>query len=709
MYGSYHEPKFDALGLTLRLESLANTCFQELIDGLDLNLITRATLFRILDILRLLDRVLRLDGISSQEMARQIDLLAHALTIRGFSFSQYLDIFRGFSRVVGNIVGDSFNSIHHNQLVSLIARNGEAWIRPKYLDPHGGEPSKGQIHRISEVFLRDLIAGSLGLQQLDQLISRVMATFFQQEQKLSPGMLPLLLNYDPSRTTTRIEPVKEELFDIIHLGAKGFNLARIMGQGLPVPPGFIVTTEVFKCREVILSYGPAWKNFRERVMAELGRLERLSGKKFGDRENPLLLSARSGSSISQPGMLSTFLNVGLNPGIVEGMAASAKDRTWFAWDCYRRYLQCFAMARGLARDEFDSIMGAMKDKFGLDLKQQFSGQQMRQCALAYRGYIESQGVEVIDDPVLQLESAVKDVIASWESDKAETYRRIMGISDDWGTAVTIQAMVFGNLSRSSGSGVFFTHNPRWSGDRFQLWGDFTLGNQGEDVVAGLVRTRPLNHRQAEIEKRTDGPTLESSFPNIYARLEKLARSLVESGGYSPQEMEFTFEGPNESDLYFLQSRDMDLRQQSREDLPGGFSLPSGNLLGHGIGVSGGAMTGRVVFTLEEIQEWKRREPGRPLILVRNDTVPDDINEIFEADGLLTARGGSTSHAAIVAHRLSKTCVVGFSDMACDEKTKTCTLGREAVLASGDLITLNGREGSVYRLPRTANHKEDPQP
>ena len=704
MYGSYHEAKFDALGLTLRLESLANTLLQELIDGLDLNLITRATLVRLHDYLNLFSRVLALDGIASQELASQLDLLAHSLTIRGFSFTQYLDVFSGFAKVVGNMVGDNFTNIHHNQLVNVINQAGSGWVLPRYLERDPAKPARDQVLRISEIFLRDRIAGSLGLQQLDQLISRVMATFFQQRHKLPPRMLRLVLDYDPSRTTTPIDPVKEELSDVIHLGAKGFNLVRIKARGLPVPPGFIVTTEAFKCREVLETYEPARENFRERIFRQLAGLERLTGKKFGDPRNPLLLSVRSGSSISQPGMLLTFLNVGINEEIVEGMASSAQDRTWFAWDCYRRYLQCSAMARGLARDEFDAIMAAMKDKFDLPLKQNFSGAQMRECALAYKGYIQSSGVPLEEDPRQQLETAVWGVLDSWNSRKAKTYRRIMGISDDWGTAVTVQAMVFGNLSLESGSGVFFTHNPRWAGDRFQLWGDFTLGNQGEDVVSGLVQTRPLNRRQAEIERRVGGPTLESAFPGIYQKLKESAQELIDQGGYSPQEMEFTFEGPRASDLFFLQSRDMDLRNQTRAFDWEKSDLPPGRLLGHGIGVSGGTLTGRLVFDLEEITSWRKKRPGRALILARNDTVPDDINEINEADGLLTARGGSTSHAAIVAHRLLKTCVVGVKDMVCDEQNKTCLIGRES-LCSGALISINGREGSIYLHPDQESGKD----
>jgi pyruvate,orthophosphate dikinase len=270
----------------------------------------------------------------------------------------------------------------------------------------------------------------------------------------------------------------------------------------------------------------------------------------------------------------------------------------------------------------------------------------------------------------------------------------MGISDDWGTAVTVQSMVFGNYSPGSGSGVFFTHNPRWSGDMILLWGDFTCGNQGEDVVSGLVKTMPISKNQAEIENRPVSQALEVSFPEIYRAMRGWAKKLVYEKDWSPQEMEFTFEGPDTKDLFFLQTRDMVIRERRKVysfDLENE-SPPS--LLEHGIGVSGGAMAGRLVFSLDEIRHWRKAEPDTSLIVVRGDTVPDDIKEIYEADGLLTARGGSTSHAAIVAHRLEKTCVVGCSNLLCMEKNRTCALGRHR-LKSGDWISIDGLEGSVY--------------
>ena len=694
MYGSYHESKFDALGLTFRLEAVANSLFQQLIDEIDLLLINRATLVKIRDYLHLFNQALQLDGLYSQELERQLDLLTHSLSIRGFSFTQYMDIFRGFGQIISNIVNDFFNNIHQNQLVDILAEIRPERLQLKYVPRNGvGQPDE-LSHRITEIFLRDCIAGSLGIQQMDVFLSRILKTIFHHDHELPPSMLRRLLNYDPAQAVTPLEPVAEELADIIHLGSKGYNLVRLKALGLPVPKGFILTTELFRCWEVIDLYPPAKEQFRGLLAAQVSRLEEQTGRKLGDPRNPLLLSVRSGSSISQPGMLNTFLNVGINQDVVKGMAARDPAREWFAWDCYRRFVQSMGMAEGLSRDDFDAIMADFKNKTGLPYKRDFTGAQMKEVALAYRSFMQQRQLDPEDRPFEQLTRAINGVFDSWTSPRAETYRKIMNISGDWGTAVIVQAMVFGNLTQQSGSGVCFTHNPRWSGDKLMLWGDFSLGNQGEDVVSGLVETLPITEDQKATESRPTEITLETRFPEIYKYMRDTAKRLIYELGYGPQEMEFTFESPEQGDFYYLQTRDMVLRERPKVYSFDVSEAGARSYLGRGIGVSGGGMVGRIVFTLEDIETWRKREPDTPLILMRGDTVPDDIREIYEADGLLTARGGSTSHAAIVAHRLDKTCIVGCAEMMCDENRKTCSLGGE-ILATGDWLSIDGLEGTVY--------------
>ena len=694
MYGSYHEMKFDCLGLTFRLETLVNVLLEELIRDIDLSLITKATFYQIYSLLRLFDKALKLDGILSVEFERQLEFLAHSLEVKGFTQTQYLDIFKGFAQAVKNIIHDHFHNLFGQNLNRILSQISIAQILPKFLPRENLEDSEKLIHRISEIFFREQIALSLGLQQLDLFLSRILSTLFQQSHKLPKDLLHQLLLYDPQNAMTPIDSAKGRVTGIIHLGNKGINMVKLKNFGFPVPPGFIITTEVFRCRQIIDSYPPAADNFKEQVALNVADLEKLSGKKFGDPQNPLLLSVRSGSSISQPGMMDTLLDVGNNEEITAGIAAKTGN-AWFAWDNYRRFLQCYGMACGLKRDDFDAIINEQKKKRGIPYKKEFTGAQMKNVALLYKALIRDSGIPILEIPYEQLYMAIKTVLDSWESSKAKTYRQIMGISDDWGTAVTVQAMVYGNISESSGSGVIFTHNPRWSGDTLKLWGDFTVGNQGEDVVSGLVKTNPISLFQQEIEMRETDITLQSHFPNIYDALKEWAHNLIDERKWAPQEIEFTFESPSTNDLYLLQTRDMTIRERKNALTFDYREKHAAFYIGHGIGVSGGAMSGRLVFDLEEIEKWRIQEPDTRLILARSDTVPDDILEIHAADGLVTARGGLTSHAAVVAHRLDKTCVVGCGDMMCDERNKSCTFNQILVKA-GDHISIDGHEGSVFR-------------
>jgi pyruvate,orthophosphate dikinase len=304
------------------------------------------------------------------------------------------------------------------------------------------------------------------------------------------------------------------------------------------------------------------------------------------------------------------------------------------------------------------------------------------------------GVRVEDEPLEQLLVAVDRVFDSWSGARAASYRRILGISDEWGTAVTVQKMVYGNASSRAGAGVAFTHSPRWPSEEIQPWGDYTPGNQGEDMVSGLVNTFPLTRKQAELEMREEQPSLEEAFPEVFAVLIQRIEELVVQRGWGPQDMEFTFEGSGADDLYILQTRNMDMRRADNVPRFEADEEARERMIGRGVGAGGGALAGRAVYNLSEIHHWRQEEPDTALILIRGDTVPDDIEEIHAADGLLTARGGATSHAAIVANRLGKTCVVGLSDLLCNEKGSSCSMGGARFLA-GDWLSIDGQAGSVY--------------
>lgn len=694
VYGSYHEAKFDALGLTLRIEAILNVLFEELINSIDLSLITKATFSQILEILELFSKALGVDGISSNRMKTQLELLTHSIGIREFSFTQYIDIFKGFSRAVKNIIDDNFHTIHGRNILQIMAKMPENQILEKFLPKNQEIERKKFAHMVADIFFRDKIVTSLGLQQLDVFLNRIMNTMFHQSEKLSETMLNKLFNYDPNNAMTEIGDKSRHTHHIIHLGNKGLNLIELKRMGWQVPPGFIITTEAFRCQELINTYESAKNNFKKQVTANLAILERSTGKFFGSSRNPLLLSVRSGSSISQPGMLESYMNVGINEEIAQSIA-KISGNSWFAWDCYRRFLQGYGMSFGLNRNDFDSIMYKFKKKNGVPLKREFTGEQMKLLSIAYKNLVIDSGIEVFENPIDQLYLAINKVFSSWDSPRARAYRRIIGISDEWGTAVTVQAMIFGNISSQSGSGVFFTHSPRLPGDTLRLWGDFTIGNQGEDVVSGLVRTLPISEMQREIEQRGSVITLESGFPVLYSNLKAIAHSIIYDNHWDPQEIEFTFESPAYKDLDPLQTRDMSVRGRNVIRSFDVDDMSTVQYLGRGIGVSGGPMSGRIVFTLEEIKQWRQEEPHTKLILIRGDTVADDIREIYASDGILTARGGVTSHASVVAHSLKKTCVVGCENLMSNEKKRQCKFAN-TLMKSGDFISMDGREGLIYK-------------
>ncbi len=691
MYGSYHETKFDVLGLTFRLEAIVNNLFEKLTDDFDLSFINHETFNQIYEYLVLFKQALKIEGISSKEFGRHLDLLEKSLRIKLVTFTQYLDIFRGFTHILGNIVSDYFNNIHKENLREIAGHISKDKLLPKYL--HRSVNEEELFHKVSEIFLRDNIALSLGLQRLDLFLTRILNTLYKQAEKLPLERHYLLLTYNPRKIIASLNQIDSRFMDIVQLGNKALNMIKMKNLGLPVPPGFIITTEVFRCRELIDKYSPANRNFREKVDREISNLEKMTGRSLGNPENPLLVSVRSGGIISLPGMMDSYLNVGMNESIVQGIIEQTGDE-WFACDCYRRFLQSYGMSFGLKRDDFDAIINNFKNKYSVPLKRDFTPKQMREVAMAYKELLKSNGIKVEESPREQLYIAIQRVLNSWNSEKAWTYRKIIGISDDWGTSVTVQAMVFGNISSEAGSGVLFTHSPKFSTDLLRPWGDYTIGNQGEDVVSGLVATYPISNHQAKMENRPVEYSLEKKFPEIYQGLKDMAKLLIYEKQWSPQDIEFTFEGPRKDQLYILQTRDMEMRERKRFQSFVSSSEMSERLLGHGIGVSGGAMTGRVVFTLEDISFWRKTEPETSLILVRGDTVPDDITEISQADGLLTARGGSTSHAAIVANRLEKTCVVGCTDLICMEKEKNFILNQK-VIKVGEFISIDGSEGSIY--------------
>ncbi|MGO9380377.1 MAG: PEP/pyruvate-binding domain-containing protein [Dissulfurispiraceae bacterium] len=693
MYGTYIEKKFDALSMSYRLENLANILFSELIDSVNLNYITRATLVEIEKFMNLFFRALRLDGISSNRFETALELLSGSLDVKRFSFSQYIDIFRSFADAVQDIVNTYCSGIHKGNLKVIIQQIGAENMLIKFA---GAEQCKSEfefINKVAEQFLRETVAASFSLQPVDSFISRVLKTLIEQAGGLDVRNLDLLMSYDQKKALANIHGQDHAISDRIYLGSKAYNLVRLTSLGVAVPAGFIITTEVFRCREAISRFSYAGEHLNKRIEEELRKLEARAGKFIGNPGSPLLVSVRSGAAISMPGMMDSLLNVGINEEIVEGLIRQ-KRKGWFAWDCYRRFLQSWGMSFGMKRDHFDAIIESYKKKYKVGLKIEFSPEQMKEVARAYKEIVTEARIDIPDDPMRQLHEAIGQVFNSWMSGKAQNYRQILSLSENWGTAVIVQEMIYGNLDTGSGTGVLFTRNPRDAGDRVMLWGDFTMGAQGEDIVSGLVRTLPVSNEQKRIEDRAGDPSLEDMFPLIYQHLLKIVKDLIYERGWSAQEIEFTFEGSDPANLYMLQARDMAV---TRKEVFMAF-VPSPELsteyISSGIGVCGGAMSGRVAFDLDDIQRFRGKSPLMPVILLRSDTVPDDIRHIAAADGLLTARGGSTSHAAIIANRLGKTCVVGCSEMVVLEQEKMCRMKNKTIKA-GEFISIDGKKGAVY--------------
>jgi pyruvate,orthophosphate dikinase len=487
------------------------------------------------------------------------------------------------------------------------------------------------------------------------------------------------------------------------LGGKGANLAEMTKMGLPIPQGFTVTTEA--CNK----YYDDGKKIADEVVEQikdcLAKLEEISGKKFGDSKNPLLLSVRSGARASMPGMMDTILNLGLTDQAVEGIAESTQNPR-FAYDSYRRFIQMFSdVVMEIAKSKFESILDEVKESKGVSDDSALSAEDMKDIVAKFKAiYKEEKGEDFPQDPYEQLMAAVTAVFRSWNNPRAIVYRRMNDIPGNWGTAVNVQMMVFGNMGETSGTGVAFTRNPA-TGEK-EIFGEYLINAQGEDVVAGIRTPKPIK-------------TLEEDMPEAYKQFMEIAQTL-ENHYKDMQDMEFTIENKK---LYFLQTRNgkrtakaalkiaVDLvdeglineeeallkvdPKQLDQLLHPAFdadALKKAQPLGKGLPASPGAAAGKVYFTAEDAKNAK--EAGERVILVRLETSPEDIEGMAAARGILTVRGGMTSHAAVVARGMGTCCVCGLGEIMINEEEKFFTLGGKTI-REGDYISLDGSTGNVY--------------
>ncbi len=487
------------------------------------------------------------------------------------------------------------------------------------------------------------------------------------------------------------------------LGGKGANLAEMTGIGMPVPQGFTVTTEA--CTQYYADGRTINEDIQKEILQNLTWLEELSGKKFGDPENPLLVSVRSGARASMPGMMDTILNLGLNDVAVEGLAKKTGNPR-FAYDSYRRFIQMFSdVVMELSKKRFEEIIDEVKAQKGVKQDVELDAEDMKGLVVRFKEfYKQEKGVDFPQDPKTQLMEAVKAVFRSWDNPRANTYRKMNEIPYDWGTAVNIQSMVFGNSGDRSGTGVAFTRDPA-TGEH-ALFGEYLINAQGEDVVAGVRTPSKISKLHEEM------PAVYDQFVDIASKLEHHYRDM--------QDMEFTIE---DGKLYMLQTRNgkrtaqaalkvaldlvdegmidekeavMRVEPKQLDDLLhpvfDAAALKAATPVGRGLAASPGAACGQVVFSAEEAKEW--HAAGKKVVLVRLETSPEDIEGMQVSEGILTVRGGMTSHAAVVARGMGTCCVSGCGDITVDYAAKKFTLhGKE--YHEGDFISLDGSSGNIY--------------
>lgn len=691
MYGTYTEPKFDSLGLSFRVENLVARLLDDLVAEAADTYVTRDSLRRTAADIRLFERALAADGIDSRNLAANLRLLESGFSSHNFTFHQYHNVFQF---VVGSVTELSRNSIlSHDQVLHTVLEH----------DPRQCEIRGMSLDAMAEMVLREVLVSALGMQALDRYVSAVLRQISTLTGRLSNHALTRMMNYDPQRLVSPIHEPRPAIDDQMTLGFKGLGLKQMASYGHQVPQGFILSTELFSAMPA-MAYRPLFFDTLERIRAGLARLQKETGLRLGDPARLLTLSIRSGAAISMPGLMSTFMDVGLNDRLAEALSRKPGFE-WAAWDSYRRFLQSWAMASGVERDFFDDIMAEFKMRHGIELKLDFPAERMRELALAYKARARELGVRFTDDPFRQVVGCVRKVLESWDSPEAKLYRRYLGVAPEWGTAVVIERMVFGNLSRESGSGVTFTRNPLEPySSQVRLFGDFTVRSQGEDLVGGLVFPWPISEAQ-----RLGSPTyqgiehsLERDFPDVYQALLDVARDLVGKREHDPQEIEFTFESASGKDLYILQKRPMVHEQQDDAPFFDASAPTFGPAVAVGMGVAGGAYSGRVAIDVAHIDRLSVEAPSDNIVLLRPDTVPEDIAMITRVSGLLTARGGATSHAAVTAKRLGKTAVVDCRALEVLEQQGTARLAGND-LKAGDWLSIDGRTGNIFlgRVPMIA--------
>ena len=679
MYGEYHEAKFEALGLIFKMEKSVAKLMKDAVSDLNLSYITADTLVKTTELLMLFYQGLKLDGITNQGFESNLKMLKYSLSSRSFSLHQYINIFQFLSNNVKEIIRNTLYRRYDSALKQII---------PYYLTEPEKQNPLISINKKTEAFYREMLSSAFLLQDLDTFITNILSSLNRMSALYKPDTITSIMSFDIDMMISPLYRENINLDNRVFIGSKGFFLKQLYLNKFPVPPGFILSTEVFRQQHTILSHASLKTDYENLVLKHIKELEQLTGKEYGNPDNPLLLSVRSGTAISMPGAMNTFLNVGMNDTIAQALSLQP-NMAWTAWDCYRRFLQSWGMSFGIERSAFDHVVAINQSKFGAEVRDLFNPEQMKRIALGFKKVLENRNVPLHSDPIQQLFEAIKNVHSSWYSQRAQVYRKHLQIADEWGTAVIIQKMVLGNLHKTSGTGVVFTHDTNMANPGIRLNGDYSLLSQGEDVVGGTTTVLPISEHQ------TNGKTasLQTVLPRVYQRLYQLTDELINKLSFGHQEIEFTFESDNPYDLYILQVRDQDIFVPELQTVyvkqP-----PKASVLGKGIGISNQILNGIIVFDFDDLQQQKKQNPEAKLIFVSADTTPDDIGIILECDGLITSRGGATSHAAVTAGRLGKTCILSCSNLQVFTTDKRCRFD-DITLHTGDLVSIDAATGTIY--------------
>ncbi|MBP7735712.1 MAG: hypothetical protein KA369_07035 [Spirochaetes bacterium] len=720
MYGSYKEKKFDTLKVFFHMNLIRVRFFEKIIEEMDIPSGGELSLGDIKKVLKLFIKTFVIDGLANQEMLNYNNLLETP----NLKLSQLRDIVTHTLTIHGEI-SDRFNETFKYVCREAIRNIGVKRIARQYIPRDNAEKADIIIDR----FVRSQIMQSPLLQLFDNFLislkERLVAmivgdgdTVCLNEVKRSPGTgnsvwEVIRLLDDPSDPYDPFDPYDEDQYAQIHdikkiaeahgeeerfapvweIGSKAHGLLFIANmEGVNAPPGIILSSELYKrLGDAIIDD----KESRQQTIYLLKRyIDKFTENRFGNPHTPQLLSVRSGAVFSMPGVMDTITNVGMTREILNYYARSDQ---WFACDCYRRFLQDLAISfYGMSRHVFENLMYDYKERVGVDLKEKMTGDQMAELAVQYYDEIRNQGHYIPEDPYEQLLFSIVAVFRSWNSPVARKYRELVNISDEWGTAVIIQNMVFGNSSPDCITGV--VHSRYHGNEKIDLFGEYKTRSQGHDVVSGIARVFPVSEDQKKVYKRFSAmPSMEEKFPELYNMLFSAVQRIRDKWGNDLQ-IEFTIEN---NVLYILQVRGMVNQIFEVEELIDTPEAIEPYHLGQGLAASGGVVSGRAVFMIDRIDEVRKKYSGDKVILIRPETNPEDVVGMEKSDGILTCIGGMTSHAVLQMRRLEKTGVSDFSIMHIDEDNNQAYIEYSSaedghvLVREGDFITIDGSTGNVY--------------